>query len=238
MLRKLLTSSILGTAAAAACAQALPSPPALLTKAIAAAGRLGAARKIELSGSVTRTLGSEVESGTVDIVANSDGSSTLTLAFPSATETETYSDLDNIAVCSDTASSPLNLSPVACLSQASWFFPFFLMLDAVTAAHYYVALPSAAATWLYVHPLGAGSDSARPVSLASDRRLLFDPASYLPSSYEYPLHFGVELDNTLPASVRFSDYRSANGVMLPYRIERRVNNSTDLVITVQSASVS
>jgi hypothetical protein len=65
-----------------------------------------------------------------------------------------------------------------------------------------------------------------------------DSKSGLPVALTYYIHPDSDARTNIPAEVRFSNYQSVNGVLIPFRITRLINNAVVFDFAVTSAKVN
>ena len=68
--------------------------------------------------------------------------------------------------------------------------------------------------------------------------LHIDPASNLPSSLSYFVHPDDNAGINIPVVVDYSDYRSINGVSIPFHVQRYLNGTLFLDIALSNAEVN
>lgn len=160
--------------------------------------------------------------------------------------TETYASSAGIPACEwIDVSGAAHLSPAQNCVVAIWWLPQLSPLA-------WIADPDVIATYLgHENYLGSAvehytitkrfsSQSATSSAAATRIALLatidayFDSGSGLPTVLAYPIHPDSDLATDLRIEVRFSNYTSIGGVLVPYRITRLVNGGVTLDITVTS----
>jgi len=68
--------------------------------------------------------------------------------------------------------------------------------------------------------------------------VFLDSPTQLPVALAFNQHPDNDAGLDIPAEVRFSDYRAVNGVQVPFRIQKYLNNSLILDIQIQTATLS
>jgi hypothetical protein len=206
---------------------------------------------VQMSGSATWHAGSLEDSGTVNLTTSTGGSSQMTLVFAaSGQRTESQTGAGGSATCqwsgSDSVAHAISLNN--CWKANLWFLPAISLQPSL--------LPSE----LGVIDLGTGSVgstgdeyrhiqsqlvlSSIPSAMTTDimqqstADLGLDPTTLLPAVLAY----SVRPDNgalvSIAIEIRYSDYRTVNGVQIPFLIQRYVNGSLQLEIQINSAQVS
>lgn len=209
------------------------------------AGKLFSA--LTLTAAAEWTAGSLHESGTAQLQANVDGSSSVQLVLGKASRTDVQTKADPSRTCTWTdgsGKSHVVLGP-NCLVAIPWFSPGLF------------AQPAAAPVLLGTTDDGTvskdgkafhqvsyllklkGWDAPSTSQLVSQStvKVFYDPQTALPVSLEYFIHPDDDDSQNIPVRVTFSNYQSVSGVMLPFHIERYVNRSLLLKLDVSNASI-
>lgn len=221
---------------------------------------------VNLTATAEWTAGSDHESGTAQLQANVDGSTKLQLNVGKASRTEVQTKADSSRTCTWTNSAGTSHDIVGpnCFIAVPWFSPSLFTqpssgLPALLATTDDGPVTKDSATLHQVSyllrfaPANSASTSAStstlasvpvPVSTSTNRmvglstvKVFYDPQTFLPASLEYSVHPDNNDSLNIPVKVVFSNYQSASGVMLPYHIERFVNNTLLLKLDVTNASI-
>ncbi|MGA2981878.1 MAG: hypothetical protein ABSD76_19965 [Terriglobales bacterium] len=125
-----------------------------------------------------------------------------------------------------------------CLTNASWFFPQLSVLGATgdpTLIFVYVGLESRNGVSVqHIQSYRYTSMSAATTRLLSTMDIYLDATSFLPTAFAFnttPIrgaaqNIGVEAD--------FSNYKSVNGIQVPFRIQRYVAGNLGFDLSVMS----
>jgi len=70
------------------------------------------------------------------------------------------------------------------------------------------------------------------------RDYYIDPQSFLPLIVRFNTHADDDAERDIPVEIRFADYRYVSGVRVPFRIQKLLNGSVILDITVTSATIN
>src|SRR5579875_2242861 len=205
--------------------------------------------RVTLSGDANWYAGSLKDSGTVTLTAASDGSSQMQLTLDQTGErTESQLAIGPAMKCqwSGTDAKAHQSDYFNCLKPTIWFLPSLNIQAATMPASTNLAdlgvesTPTGGLRHLraqFAPALFEGDASALAQLPECAVDIDLDPTTSLPVT----LRFGVRPDNgadvKIPIVVKFSDYRNVNGVQIPYRIERYVNGTLQLQITLQSAQI-
>jgi hypothetical protein len=64
--------------------------------------------------------------------------------------------------------------------------------------------------------------------------IYFDPETFIPLGLSFSLHADDDANTDIPVEIRFSDYRSVNGISLPYHVKQYINNGVALDIQLET----
>jgi hypothetical protein len=244
----IISLSILLPSAAQQPTPASPQPGQLLQSALAALGANTAIADVSLLGTAHYIAGSDDETGTATLKALAGGSSRVDLNLSGGTRTEI--DTSASGTSAGTWSGPDGLSHDIAfhnlLTEPAWFFPAFLVLRGLSAPGYvanYVGHETRNGRALEHLTISQASAIQVPVG-GPDLRHLAQTDLFLDSSTILPvaMTFNIHPDNNalldIPVEIRFSDYRSVNGVQIPFHVEKFLNNSLLLDLQFQAASVN
>ena len=200
---------------------------------------------VTLTGTGTRTAGSDVASGSVSLKALASGEARLDLAVAGGTRSEIH-NLDSNGASQGfwigIDGSVHSMANHNCATDAAWFFPALSVLSQLSNPNLLVT---------YV-----GNETRGGVSVQHFHFLVQNPAAnglfqqlgsedvYLNASSNLPvaITFNAHPDNdasaNIPAEIDFSNYQAVNGVQVPFRIQRLLNGSVLFDLTIQSATVN
>ena len=227
---------------------------ALAAQAMAALAGSTAVTDVTLTGTVTRTAGSDVQTGTATLQATKPGGSLVKLGLTLGERTEVRATQNGLpqGQWSGPDGAAHSMAGHNVLQEdAAWFFPALSAL-----AHY--ADPNY--TFSYVGEeeregvqvqrvrvsrpwsLTAKDLGKVPLTLAKLPHPSFDfyldPGSHLPVAVAFKVHPDNNMLVDIPAEVRFSDYRAVNGVQTPFHIQRWLNGSLLLDLSVTEAAIN
>ena len=226
---------------------------ALVQKSLAALGGV-AIQDATLTGSVTRTVGPDTDTGTITMKALGTNQSRLDLATGGGNWSEVRGfDADGIPQGSWTGPDGAIhvLSAANGASPAAWFSPALLLaratapgvlasyvgpesLNGTTLIHVHLVVP---------HDFSAAATEIPPLIRAQADHLgafdlYFDPVTLLPAAATFALHPDNEAGVDIRVEVDFTDYRSIDGVEIPFHVQRAVNGVAELDATISSAVVN
>jgi hypothetical protein len=137
------------------------------------------------------------------------------------------------------------------LTEATWFFPAFAVATLMSSQNYVISyvgqetrdgqqvlhLSASQQSW----PIASGQSPIQAPPLMqhlSQRDLYLDPITLLP----VVLVFNVHPDNNalvdIPVEIRFSDYRALGGAQVPFHVQRYLNNSLVLDLTLSAVTLN
>lgn len=208
-------------------------------------------RSVQITGVATWHSGSIEDSGSVTLNASADGSSEMQLQLAaSGQRNETQTDPGSDPGCqwsaADGATHQIDFGN--CFRPTVWFLPALSLQPGLESSNL-------GAVDLGTGPVGSSGnqyrhvqsqlfssnlpiDMARRLAQQSTTDLGIDPTSMLPAVLTYSVHPDNGADVQVAIEVRYSDYHAVNGVQVPFRIERYINNSLQLEISVNSVQIS
>jgi hypothetical protein len=200
-----------------------------------------------LSGNATWIAGSTNETGAAKLELSGSQLSRLDLYFATASRSEIRNDSAGFPDGDwvDAAGTRYQMAADQCWTPAAWYSPLAWLQTAsgVDGVLSYVGSETyngASVDHLHVYrAISAQSDFA---SKLLQRLTAFD--LYLDSKSHLPLAVGLNAhpdDNAaadIPAEIRFTNYQVVNGVQVPYRIQRFLQNTLYLDITLTGAAIN
>lgn len=201
---------------------------------------------VTLSANVTSISGSDSETGTGMLKAKGTSESRIDLNLSSGTQ----SDVRNSSAGSwqKNGAAPVNHAAHNCLTDAAWFFPALSSLSAVangttTYRTLYIGQES-----LYGHSVQhitisqptSSPDAAAVQAIAhlSSIEWYLDTATALPVAVRFTMHPEDNASVDLPIEVRFSNYQSSNGILVPFHVQKYLNNGLVLDLSINSVALN
>jgi hypothetical protein len=225
-----------------------PSPQAkdLLRKVLTVLSPTSSVRDATLSGSVHYIAGSDDEYGTAVLKATPDASR-MDLNLPSGRRTE----IRNLAINPPSGQwlrSDGKLSSIPyhnLLNEPAWFSP-------VSAVSHLLASPVSSVADLglesfdtqslrHISITQVPSDSSNPIALLSHLTqfdLYVDPSTFLPMTICFNEHPDEDAAVDIQIKIYFSDYRVVNGIQIPFRIQKFLNNGLSLDLQFNNVVVN
>jgi hypothetical protein len=228
--------------------QAIASDPqavALAAKSLAVLTGSTRVQDVSLTGSATRIAGSDEESGTVTLTALGATYSELNLNLSGGIRSEVRTAPNGVPQGSWTAPNG-SVNPFAqhnCLTDAAWFFPALSVLSQLSDPNLvakYVGQETRGQETvqhlqLFLTLPATSSDPSGLYSTLTTEDLYLDASSLLPVALKFSAHPDNNALANIPVEVDFSNYQAVSGIQVPFRIQKLLNGSLFLDITVQSA---
>lgn len=79
---------------------------------------------------------------------------------------------------------------------------------------------------------------AQDLEKLSTADIFLDSATHLPTAVVFNTHPDNDYGRDIPIEIRFSDYRAVNGVMVPFRIQRFMQGTLNLDLTITTATIN
>jgi hypothetical protein len=92
--------------------------------------------------------------------------------------------------------------------------------------------------WSLTPPATADPDQAALLSRVGSYDLELGLATALPSALSYTVHPDDNVGIDIPVTILYSDYRTVDGVAIPFRVQRYFNGTLSLDITLNNAVVA
>jgi hypothetical protein len=231
-----------------AVAASSPQAVTLLAQSTNALTGSVAVNDVTLTGTVERIAGSTDESGTVTLKALTTGEASLAITLPSGTLTEVHSSMANgpagnwISADATVHQIPMHNG----WTDAGWFFPAFSsaftsnqslqiayigqeIVDGVSVQH------------VRLNRIVPGDASGKTNSLVlhlSQTELYLDANSFLPIGVKYNIHPDNNAAIDIPVEIKYSNFKSVGGVMIPFHIQEFIQNSLHLDIQLTNTAVN
>ncbi len=197
---------------------------------------------VTLTGNVTRIAGSDQQTGTATLMAKGFAESRLDLSLSGGNRGEIRNGNGNNNLGNWVGPDGV-INTIAlhnCLIDTSWFFPALGSLGAA-ATNPNVVLTNVGQgnqqqfQHLQAYTFNPNWPDAQPLSTMD---FYLDAQTLLPSIVMFNEHPDNDQTVNIAVQVMFSDYRNVNGAMIPFHIQRYVNDGLVLDIQLTSASVN
>ena len=198
------------------------------------------------SGSVTRTLGGDQEPGSITLQSTGIMTSEMDISIAAGVRSEirTFSGGYPDGVWVDLQGNRHPMSLHNCWTDAVWFFPALsllvdyadpnLIFDDLGQEQY----GGSSVEHIRVHRIAQGlsQNQARLLARLSTVHYYLDSQTAIPRALAFAAHADADQEINIPVGVIFFDYRSVNGILVPFQIAESLNGTSLLQITISSAS--
>jgi len=221
-----------------------PRAAALASQAVLALGT-APVTDVTLTGTVTRTVGPDSESGTFTLKALGLAQSRMDLYLPSGVFTEVRTTTTGYPQGSWMLNGNVNaMADHNCFTDAVWFFPRLSILSGYSLRSNsivtFVGQENQAGASVY-HIRFVAQDPTDLTGLnsyLSTEDVYLDSTTLLPVTMRFNAHPDDNALIDIPIEVRLSDYRVIGGIAIPFRIQKLLNGMLLLDATVQSTSLN
>jgi len=199
---------------------------------------------ITLQASADLILGSDEETGTATLVARGNSQSLLVLNLTGGQRQEIRNGVAGAWI--DPTGTPHDMATHNCWVDASWFFPALSMSALATDPTLMISLIGEEVhegqpvyhLSLLRYIQGQTPDVVSLVQQVSGMDLYLDAGSLLPVAFAFNAHADNDANTSIPTEIRFGGYQAFNGVQVPTRIQKYLQNSLVLDLIVANASVN
>ena len=258
ILKRLMLAAWLLSVAVSSSAQQAPTavtqdPAALVlvAKSLVALGGGTTISDITLTGTATRVAGSDSGSGTVTLKALGTSSSRIDLSLSDGTFSEIRTSPNSAPQGQWLAANGAynSMAMHNCFTDAAWFFPALTVLSQTSNPYLTIAyVGQTTKNGIQVQQLHFAFTSivsatsvaglADPLIALSSTDVYLDSSSLLPVALAFYTHPDNNSVVNIPVEVDFSNYQTVNGIQVPYHIQKFLNGSLYLDMTIQSAALN
>jgi hypothetical protein len=203
---------------------------------------------VTLTGTAQRIAGSDDETGTITLRARGTAESRMDHVVSGGTRSEVRNSA-NGAPQGEWIGLDGTAHPMAyhnCQTDAAWFFPALSVQSQLANPNLsvsYVGQETKNQIAVYhlqfiLHHTGVSADIASRLDPLTATDVYLEASSFLPVAIVTNTHPDNNLLMNIPVEVDFSDYRVVQGVPVPFRIQKFLNGSLSLDVTVQAATVN
>lgn len=243
-----------------------PQAVALLQRSLVAIANGVPVADVTLIGTARRIAGSDDENGTATLTALASGGSKVSLDFPSGNRTEIRNPAGipladsmpaGMAANSISAAQPVGawsgpdgvrhgISRHNLLIDDAWFVPVLTIGRLLAPGNYQVSyLGQETHNGQNVVHLAAVQPSSddRPTIAALEQHLsqmdaFLDPSTQLPVALEFNAHPDQNAVVDIAVEIRFSDYRSVQGVQIPFHVQKYLNGALALDMQFDNSNIN
>jgi hypothetical protein len=204
----------------------------------------GPVSTVQMTGTASWSYGSDQKSGSVLLQANANGQSRMEFQTSAGTRIETqnpFTDPQRQCAWTGFDGAAHRSAEHHCWIDTVWFLPQMTMQPGAGAPDD-SATATAASEGKTVrihherHPAGVRDNhTAQILAHLSAVDLDVDTTSGLPIALIFAAHPDNDAGTDIPVQVQFSDYRSVNGVTIPFHIQKFINHA--LVFDLQISTV-
>lgn len=199
--------------------------------------------QVQLNGTASAYVGSLQPSGTFSATLDSTGHTKLQLVIGELSRIETTEAFGNTRKCKWAGQDGVehDVAHHNCQIAVNWLVPDLDLQARITALTEAVVAKNeqgvAFQELALTQPPGDLSAPAALISRLSSVKVSLDPITFLPASLKFNIHPDNDAGLNIPIIVHYSDYRQINGVSLPFRIQKYLNNGLVLDLQVENAEV-
>jgi hypothetical protein len=221
------------------------SAASILAQASSAFGSHAGLKSVTMTGQAQLVAGSTTEAGNITLTAGTDGSFQVTFSSGKGVRVDQQSGFSQGTVCgwTDEAGTSHTVPSHNCMVPVNWFLPMLSVSGGQQPAGILSRLPGVEGDNVIVRqsspaPSTWSADQASLLEHLGTVDLHLNSATKLPTSLVYTIHPDHSASIDIPVRVTFSSYQVVEGVAIPFHIQRFVNGSLSLDITVTSASIN
>jgi hypothetical protein len=192
-----------------------------------------------MTGTASWTMGSDSQTGQVTLKARAIGQSRIDLALESGARSEIRINDPSNPLFETLAGGQWTTRAIHnSWVDANWFFPALSAL--VVGPNNNFGLGSISASQAYSQFQITNLKPAITSQIETLGTVLYDldPTSHLPTALHFFTHPDENFAANIPADVLFSNYQLVSGVQVPFRIQRYLNGTLQLDITISSVTIN
>ena|SRR2546425_89839 len=221
-----------------------PQAVVLTTKAVSALNGTTSVTDVAVQAAVTYIAGSDVETGTATLEGHVGNQARIVLSLSGGQRQEVRNGPTGAWAGPD--GTWYAMATHNCFAASDWFFPV-LTLQAVLADPnwnaVYVGQENFAGRPAYHIQLSHTVSGQQPGVTAIIQRLsaldlYLDAASSLPLRIVFNTHPDDDVGLDLPVEIQFSDYKTVNGIQVPFRIQKLIRGGLQLDLVLTSAAIN
>jgi len=219
-----------------------PQAVALATQALVALTGTTQVNDITLTGTAIRTAGSDVENGSVTLKALGSFYSRLDASLDSGTRSEIRNLSSGVpqGYWLAPGNSFTGMATQNTITDAPWFFPALSILSQLGNPNLIVSYvgPETRVGVAVQHisfAFQVPSDSTGLFQRLSTEDLYLDPSTFLPVALTFNAHPDNDEGTNIAVEIDFSNYQVVSGVQTPFHVQKLMNGTLFLDLTIQSA---
>lgn len=224
-----------------------PTAVSLLQRSFVALTGTNAVNDVTLSGTANWIAGSDDETGTATLKATAIGQSRIDLDLSNGQRSEVH----DITASPSTGSwsgpdgTWHSIADHNLMTDPVWFLPEFLIGRVLTNGGYAISpVDSESPHGVSEQHLGVFQQKDASVTLPaliqslSHMDIYLDSTSFLPAAVAFNAHPDNDAATNIRVEIKFSNYESVQGVMIPSHIQKYINNGLVLDLTISSAQIN
>jgi hypothetical protein len=192
-----------------------------------------------LSGTVIRIVGGDRQTGNVTLKVKGTAESRIDLAL-SSTSSEVRNDPSGQSFWFGSDQTWHPMASHNCMTDTAWFFPALSSLASVSnPAVLFTYVGQETHDRMTVQHIRVSRPASDPLfTHLSTMDFYLDSSSLLPLSVSFALHPDSDAGRDIRTEIRFANYQNVSGLRVPFRIQKLVQGSLLLDLTVTSAAVN
>jgi hypothetical protein len=223
-----------------------PQAVSLATQALAALSARTPVSDITLTGTATRTAGSETETGSITLKALGNPNSRFDFVSTSGTSSEIRNASGGPPQGSWITSDGVSHAMAGhnTFTDAAWFAPELTVLSLLSNPNLIVSYvgqetrDGAAVQHLHFAIQSASTDPTGLVQGLSAEDVYLDASTLLPVALIFNTHPDNDASTNISVEIDFSSYQPVKGVQVPFHIQKLLNGTLFLDVTVQAANIN
>ena len=216
-----------------------PQALSLLSQSLAAMTKGLPISDVKLQAQVTRTAGSETDTGSAVLEAAAYDKSNTNFALTSGPRLEIRNGTTGVWSAADAQNRPVALHNT--WTAAAWFAPALVIQSWIQDPSFslaYAGLEDRDGSKVLHIRASRNVPGATDIAALSATDLYLDPQSLLPIALAFNTHPDNTLGVNLPVQVTFGSYQTFSGMIAPSRIQSFLQNSLLLDISVTTTSAN
>jgi hypothetical protein len=222
-----------------ASAQSNPQALQYAAQAISALTGNTTVSDITINANATRTVGSDVGTGTATFYAKGQYESRIDMVLSTGNRSEILNGANQSAGPQgewiDSGGNPHLYSSFNCMTDASWFYPAFSSLA-------FTSNPNQVLSYVGAETLNGESvqhlQSTWNGSALTTMDFYLDASTYLPVAVNFNIHPDNDSSTNISVQVLFFNYQNVTGVLIPFHVQELLNGTVLLDATATSAVIN
>lgn len=227
-----------------------PTATSYLSSAVKALAQGVPITSATLTGTVTRTAGSDVETGAVTLEALGGGNGRIDLTLSNGSRSSVVGDSDGLP--QGAWSGPDGTWHATALhnslAPADWFFPALALAQAANDPSYTVVLAGQTTLdgisvvhvrfWNTFPDVNGGKGKPFWLQRLSAADVYLNVANFLPVELDFNAHPNNDAGQDIPVEIRYGSYQKLSGILMPTHIQKFLNNSPLLDLNVAGVTLN